>query len=149
MRPVMLNKNDEQFLRRLKNYNTVIILVATYVVALAGWVIGFREMSSGGQLSMPFVLLLLVFIWKKILLAKTDSMPILMAMLIAGLWLENLDDVFQTLVFTTVDKPGPTFFLLWLRKFAENAAYLLFLTRRWFKFRVWVKDFCKRCWCCR
>lgn len=98
------------------------------------------------------------------------SFPIEIAMIISGLWLENIDDTFQTLVFPTVEDGGTvTFFTLWLRKFLENAWYLLFFTGtaapyyltpshgshfnstapdRWFQFRVWIKDLLKRFFTC-
>lgn len=49
-------------------------------------------------------------------------------MLISGFWLENLDDVFQTLVFPSVANGFLSYFFLWFRKALENLAYLLFLT---------------------
>lgn len=43
-------------------------------------------------------------------------------MLISGLWLENLDDVFQTAVFPVVDDPDVNYMAIGLRKIGENLA---------------------------
>jgi hypothetical protein len=85
---------------------------------------------------MPIVLLIIVFAWKKIILSMTDNFPVEIAMVISGLWLENVDDIFQTLVFglSTEVNFRASFFSLWGRKFFENLAYLLFLTDTWFRF---------------
>lgn len=105
-----------------------------FIVVLGCWVMLYREINgrrnAAGQVAMPFLLLFIVFFWKKYYLAISDDFPIEIAMLISGLWLENMDDTFQTTVFTiTADlEPGPTFFIIWLRKVLENLAYLLFLT---------------------
>ncbi len=80
----------------------MIIIITIYVIMLTFWVILYREVGRKGRAILPFLLLLIVFIFKKVLLSATDTFPITIAMLIAGLWLENLDDVFQTVVFPIV-----------------------------------------------
>lgn len=150
MRAVMWHQGCTYYKDRLKQYRKVIFVITIYVIILACWVIAYRELGRQGRAILPFVLLVIVFFFKKILLSVTDSFPITIAMLIAGLWLENLDDVFQTIVFPVVpDSDVFLFFLLWLRKTAENVAYILFLTRGWFRFRVWIKAFLKRLFCPR
>lgn len=97
------------------------------------------------EIFLPFLLLIIAFTFKKILLAITHTVPYEIAMILSGLWIENLDDTFQTLVFPVAadfDRPV-VFFSLWLRKILENLAYLLFLTDFWFRFRVWIKGYLK------
>jgi hypothetical protein len=57
----------------------------------------------------------------------------------AGLWVENLGDVFVALAFPTAERPGPTFAVIWLVRVAENLLYLWFQLNIWFKFRIWIK----------
>ena len=57
----------------------------------------------------------------------------------AGLWVENLGDVFVTLAFPTAEAPGPTYAIIFLIRIVENLAYLWFQLNIWFKFRVWIK----------
>lgn len=131
------------YAEQLSAYMAVVVAVFMYIIVLSLWLLAYREGSSVTQGILPFVLLLLVFGWKKYLLAKTDHFPVVIAMLISGFWIENLDDMFQTMVFPSVDSEVSAYITLWVRKFGENLAYLLFLTERWFIFRVWIKDFLK------
>lgn len=57
----------------------------------------------------------------------------------AGLWVENLGDVFVTLAFPTAEEPGPTFAIIFLVRVVENLSYLWFQLDIWFKFRIWIK----------
>ena len=129
----------------VKQFRRIMVAIFLYILVMTFWVLAYVEANSAGQAVLPFLLFILVFGWKKWLLSLTDRLPIVMAMLIAGLWVENLDDMFQTMVFPTAERPGPAFATIWLRKFVENAAYMIFLTDTWFRFRVWIKDFLKRC----
>eukprot|EP00053_Salpingoeca_punica_P011530 m.102699 g.102699 ORF g.102699 m.102699 type:complete len:555 (+) comp15698_c0_seq1:130-1794(+) len=134
---------------KLREFRPVCINIAAYVACLAVWTIVYRQATSYVQVIMPYVLLVLVFGFKKWMLGLSDKYPLVIGMLLAGLTLENLDDTFQTLVFPVVSKPGVGFLSIGLRKFFENAAYLLFFTESWMRFRVWIKDFLKRFFTCR
>eukprot|EP00050_Salpingoeca_kvevrii_P012741 m.24546 g.24546 ORF g.24546 m.24546 type:complete len:624 (-) comp4287_c0_seq1:139-2010(-) len=133
---------------QLHNFTKVVIAVSTYIIVLTIWVVTYRNSSGFGQALLAYLPLILVFIWKKILLSITDVFPLELAMLISGFWLENLDDIFQTLVFPSVADGALSFFFLYSRKILENVAYLVFLTEWWFAFRVWIKDFLKRLFTC-
>eukprot|EP00051_Salpingoeca_urceolata_P012961 m.161812 g.161812 ORF g.161812 m.161812 type:complete len:517 (-) comp17655_c1_seq1:51-1601(-) len=149
LRPFVWTCGCSFYRDRLVQFAKVMVVMFVYVILLSGWVMLYREIDArenvAGGVALPFMLLLVVFILKKVLLAVTDDFPIEIAMLISGLWLENLDDVFQVLVFPTAAdlKPSATFAAIWLRKFAENIAYIAFLTDHWFRFRVWIKVFLK------
>lgn len=85
------------------------------------------------------MLAFITFIFKKVLLALTDNYPIEIAMVISGLWLENLLDIFITLAYPTATKLGPTFAVIWFTRVVEDVAYLGFQLNIWFRFRVWIK----------
>eukprot|EP00039_Didymoeca_costata_P003831 m.69971 g.69971 ORF g.69971 m.69971 type:complete len:623 (+) comp12096_c0_seq1:201-2069(+) len=127
----------------MKSFSACVISVFLYILLMSFWLLAYHESDSVGQAILPFVLLVPVFGWKKYLLAKTDQFPIVIAMLMAGFWVENLDDIFQTMVFPSVDSPGTAYVALFARKLGENVSYLIFLTEWWFRFRVWIKDFFK------
>lgn len=131
------------YTKQLRCYISVVVSLFLYILVLSFWLLAYRQSPAVAQALLPFVLLVLVFGWKKYLLAKTDTFPVVIAMLIAGFWIENLDDMFQTMIFPSVENEISGYITLWIRKFGENLAYLLFLTNRWFVFRVWIKDFFK------
>ncbi len=76
--------------------------MVVYVIINSCWVIAYREFGRKGRALLPFLLLIIVYIFKRMLLSASDGFPITIAILIAGLWVENLDDVFQTVVFPVV-----------------------------------------------
>jgi hypothetical protein len=134
---------------RLKDFRLMCINLAAYIAVLCVWTIGYRQATSQVQFMMPFVLLFLVFGFKKWMLSLSDKYPLVIAMMLAGFALENLDDTFQTLVFPVVDRPGIGFFTIGFRKFLENVAYLGFFTSGWFKFCIWIKDAFKNFFTCK
>jgi hypothetical protein len=108
-------------------------------LVLAAYMIANAFSDSVGQGFITVALAVIGFIFKKILLQMADPINLETAMLVAGLWVENLGDVFVTLAFPTAHKPGPTFAIIWLARVAENLAYLWFQLNIWFKFRIWIK----------
>eukprot|EP01135_Chromosphaera_perkinsii_P008378 Nk52_evm3s1315 gene=Nk52_evmTU3s1315 len=135
--------NVDLFKSKLSLFTKILSFFFLYIVILSLYVIGFSEVGSILQVVLTISLELLVFIFKKILLAYTDALPLEMSMIFAGLWLENLNDMFQTLAYPSVHSPGIVFVVLWVVKTGGNIAYLLFLTDIWFRFRVWIKAFFK------
>eukprot|EP01135_Chromosphaera_perkinsii_P006801 Nk52_evm2s598 gene=Nk52_evmTU2s598 len=134
----------KHYLDTLWQFSKCMITVFIFTLVLACYVIGFSA-AGGGILQslLTFALMIFAFIFKKILLAQTDQFPLEAAMVIAGLWVENLDDIFTTMAYPSVDSPEITFIVLWFSKFFGNIWYLLFLTDYWFSFRVWIKAFFK------
>eukprot|EP00045_Choanoeca_perplexa_P009057 m.85678 g.85678 ORF g.85678 m.85678 type:complete len:607 (+) comp14730_c0_seq1:166-1986(+) len=135
---------------RLKEFRKIVVGAFVFILMLSVWVVSFRYGDDAYRAASTVILLFVVFFFKKYILAVTTSYPIEIAMILSGLWLESLDDVFQSVVFPSV--PRSTVFIygiLFGRKFLENLAYLFFLTKRWFLFRVWIKDFLKRSFTCR
>lgn len=96
-------------------------------------------MLFGVQGMLTGLLSFITFIFKKVLLSLTDKYPIEIAMVISGLWIENLVDIFITLAYPTATELGPTFAAIWLTRVAEDVSYLGFQLNLWFKFRVWIK----------
>ncbi|KJE96917.1 hypothetical protein CAOG_07165 [Capsaspora owczarzaki ATCC 30864] len=135
---------------RLKVFLKVEICLLILMGLLTLYTIAFRVGSSSVQSILSFVLFIVTFIFKKILLSITDVFPIEISMLIAGLWMEHLDDTFAIVAYPQVENPeSATFFAVAASKFIQNMAYLLFLTDVWFRFRVWIKAFLKGVFTCR
>eukprot|EP00127_Corallochytrium_limacisporum_P001334 Clim_evm24s51 gene=Clim_evmTU24s51 len=145
-RDVMDPKRYREIVRR---YIYICITIFIFICMLGFYIIAFREAGSGFQRILVLALSFALFMFKKALLAIGDSLPIEMAMLIAGMWLENLDDVLQTMAYPNVDEPGGTFTLILAVKFLENVAYMFFLTRLWFRFRIWIKNALKYWFQCK
>jgi hypothetical protein len=96
---------------------------------------------------LPVCLVLVTFITRKVLLAITHPIPIETAMIISGLWVENMEDMFQVFAFPSVREPS-TFAMMWAVTAVSNLLNLLFLCDGWFRFRIWVKEFLKRVFTC-
>lgn len=120
------------FVRILCVFFVFWLLMLLYIIANA-------HSQGVGQGFLTFGLAIVTFIFKKILLSMTDTYPLEMAMVISGLWLENLVDLFIILAYPTATRLGPTFAVIWVTRVAEDIAYLGFQLDAWFKFRVWVK----------
>jgi hypothetical protein len=134
----------EFYSRRLRDFSQITLAIVLYVPVLATWTIVYRNLNTVGQAIMPIGLLVLVYMWKKAILTRSDHFPLVMAMLLSGFFIENLDDVFQTIVFPVVASPRIGFVTIGVRKFLENSAYIFLFSERWFKLRVSLKDGLKR-----
>eukprot|EP01090_Pellita_catalonica_P014192 TRINITY_DN3558_c0_g1_i2.p1 TRINITY_DN3558_c0_g1~~TRINITY_DN3558_c0_g1_i2.p1 ORF type:complete len:390 (-),score=38.36 TRINITY_DN3558_c0_g1_i2:27-1196(-) len=126
------------FGRAFLKYVLVAFFVYVHVLILTMYIITFREAPSFVQPFLTLTLAIVTFVFRKVLLSLTDDFPIEVAMLIAGLWIENMDDMFQTLAYPSVQDPV-TYVYIWIVNFFVNISNLLFLTRPWFRFRVWIK----------
>ncbi|CAD7700692.1 unnamed protein product [Ostreobium quekettii] len=123
-------------------YRQFVRIMATFVVfmlILWAYIIANTNTDGSGQGFYTVALAIITFIFKKVFLAMTDPYPIEIAMVISGLWLENLVDVFITLAYPTARGSVVTLVIIWLSRIAEDVAYLGFQLDIWFKFRVWIK----------
>eukprot|EP00127_Corallochytrium_limacisporum_P001062 Clim_evm9s36 gene=Clim_evmTU9s36 len=134
---------NENYFKRMHLWFCINILTVTiFVFVMYGYIFVFRELDATGQRFLSIVLVFVLFIFKAILLALGDPLPIEVQMIISGFWLESVEDVFQVLVFPVVEDPTGTFFLLAALRALEQMAYLFFLTEFWFHIRVWLKRLC-------
>ncbi|KAL6068271.1 L-cystine transporter [Balamuthia mandrillaris] len=113
------------------------VILLNFVI-LACYVLAFREVSADIQPVLTATLAILPFILRKVLLSLTEPFPIEIAMLISGFWINNMNDMFQTLAYPSVKSPI-NYFYIWLLQFFTDVANLSFLTNPWFKFRTWIK----------
>lgn len=117
-------------------------VVLLYFCIVSGYVVLFREASDDVQNVIIIVLAFVTFLFKKWLLSICDNVvDIEFGMLTAGFWLENLEDLFESLTFPVVKNPE-SFLLMYFTTLVTNIAYLLFLTKRWFTIRLWIKSHC-------
>ncbi|KJE88446.1 hypothetical protein CAOG_00103 [Capsaspora owczarzaki ATCC 30864] len=130
-------------------YMKVMLAVVLFIGCLTVLVLFINIGDYVAQRVLVVMIGIVAFIFKKILLALTDPFPLESAMLISGLWVEHLPDVFITMAYPYVSEPAGTYAVFFLVSFFKNVAYLLFLTPYWFRFRIWVKDFLKNVLCCK
>eukprot|EP01025_Chloroclados_australasicus_P015145 TRINITY_DN1720_c0_g3_i1.p1 TRINITY_DN1720_c0_g3~~TRINITY_DN1720_c0_g3_i1.p1 ORF type:complete len:591 (+),score=57.26 TRINITY_DN1720_c0_g3_i1:168-1940(+) len=129
---------QEHYLVTLRVFRKICIVMQLYMGILMLYIIMNDLVDSRYTGFFTFVLAIITFIGKKVLLAFTDKYPMEVAMVISGLWLENLEDLFVTLAYPIIPS-GISFLIIWLTKVGENVAYLGFQLDIWFKFRVWIK----------
>lgn len=129
----------ERYLSKLRTFEKILIYFALFWLVLLGYIIANGSIESSAQGLLTVALTVITFIFKKIFLSLTDSYPLEVAMVIAGLWLENIVDLFITLAYPTATEAGDTYAVIWLSRVAENVAYLGFQLNAWFRFRVWIK----------
>eukprot|EP00045_Choanoeca_perplexa_P013281 m.149774 g.149774 ORF g.149774 m.149774 type:complete len:538 (-) comp16303_c0_seq8:1958-3571(-) len=140
----------KQYMARYKSFRKILIFTAVFVVLLTLWVLGYQQLDQTFRILAPFIFIFVLHFNKRFLLTSGHDYPIELNMLISGLVLENMDDVFQSLVFPLIPESQPfLFFLLVARKFLENVVFLMFFTKTWFAFRVRANDFLKRLATCR
>eukprot|EP01135_Chromosphaera_perkinsii_P006802 Nk52_evm3s598 gene=Nk52_evmTU3s598 len=132
------------YVNTLWTFSKCLITLFIFVVWLNVYIILFAVSSSTAQSILSFMLMIVAFIFKKILLAQTDDFPLEMAMCIAGLWVENLNDIFSTMAYPSVSNPEVTYIFIWFSKFAGDIWYVVFLFDWWFIFRVWIKSVFKK-----
>ena len=96
---------------------------------------GAREKSNWLQPLLNLILALSLFGFRRVVLSLTDLFPLEEAMLISGLWVQSMNDMFVALAYPYVVNPLPTFGYIYLIQFVTNAANLLFVTDTWFKIR--------------
>ncbi|CAD7701521.1 unnamed protein product [Ostreobium quekettii] len=135
----MFDTNRERFMKIYWSFVRLMMVFMIFWLLMLAYIIANANTESAGQGVLTFVLAIVTFIFKKILLAMTDVYPIEVAMVLSGLWLENLVDLFIVLAYPTVTRLGPTFAVILLVRVGEDLAYLGFQFDVWFKFRVWVK----------
>ena len=124
---------------KLAIFTKILIYFLLFWMVLVGYIIANGSTTSRAQGFLTVALTIITFIFKKIFLSLTDSYPIEVGMVISGLWLENIVDLFITLAYPTASEAGPTFAVIWVTRVAENIAYLGFQFDIWFRFRVWIK----------
>ena len=131
--------NAQRYGDKLAIFTKILIYFLLFWMVLVGYIIANGSTDSRAQGFLTVALTIITFIFKKIFLSLTDSYPIEVGMVISGLWLENIVDLFITLAYPTASEVGPTFAVIWVTRVAENIAYLGFQFDAWFKFRVWIK----------
>eukprot|EP00210_Caulerpa_lentillifera_P008594 g8198.t1 len=131
--------DKDRYKSKLNTFTKILFYFAIFWIVLVGYIIANASSDSGAQGLLTLALTIITFIFKKIFLSLTDNYPIEAAMVIAGLWLENIVDLFIALAYPTATSVGWTYLVIWLTRVAENIAYLGFQFEAWFKFRVWIK----------
>ena len=109
---------------------------------LIGYIIGYRYSPSGVQIGLTVTLQIVIFIYRKVLLALTKNFPIDIAMLISGFWIPNLADMFTTLAYPSVHSIY-VYGVLAAVEAGTLMLQLVFLTRGWYLFQSKVKDVIK------
>eukprot|EP01097_Dermamoeba_algensis_P004022 TRINITY_DN268_c0_g1_i1.p1 TRINITY_DN268_c0_g1~~TRINITY_DN268_c0_g1_i1.p1 ORF type:complete len:316 (+),score=49.09 TRINITY_DN268_c0_g1_i1:26-973(+) len=126
----IFNQDDEdkgKFLHRFIYYWRVIITFMLFVSILTLFIFAFRYGNSLAQRFLSPLLAFVIFIFKIVLLAITDELPLETQMLIAALWLENIEDVLQTIAFPYVREPS-TYAIILATNALKNFGLLVFLT---------------------
>ncbi|KAH3757761.1 hypothetical protein Pelo_10438 [Pelomyxa schiedti] len=121
----------------LQGFKVAMVLLA-FLIVLIGYVWSFHFVQSTRQFILPFALAMFVFIFRKTVLSLTDRFSIETAMVISGLWVESLADMFRVMAIPYV-KHSSTFVVLWIVNFFTITSNLVFLTNSWFSFRIWIK----------
>eukprot|EP00210_Caulerpa_lentillifera_P001378 g1326.t1 len=129
----------DRYKSKLSVFVKILQYFAMFWIVLVGYIIANSSSDSSAQGFLTVALSIITFIFKKIFLGLTDHYPLEIAMVIAGLWLENIVDLFIALAYPTASQAGFTYFVIWLTRVAENIAYLGFQFEAWFKFRIWIK----------
>lgn len=137
----------EPFRIVFRSYLRTEIYIAFYYAWMFFYIIVFRFVDGLGQTALPVVLALVTFISKKVLLNFTTPLPIEPAMFLSGFVLENTEDMIAVMALPSVTTSA-TLAAIYVVPTVSNLALLLFLTDPWFRFRVWVKEYCIRLWCC-
>jgi len=125
----------------LFQYAKIVLAIFVHIVVLTLYIIAFALVPSGFQPVLTFFLAIITFFFRKLLLSLTDVFPLEMAMLIASFWVENMDDMFQTLAYPSIRQPI-TYIAIWIINLLANVANLLFLTPQWYRCRVFTKGLC-------
>ncbi|KAL6075960.1 L-cystine transporter [Balamuthia mandrillaris] len=133
-----VQKRTKAQLAKSLNYLKIAIAIFIHIGILTSYIVAYREVPSSVQPALTFTLAIITFILRKTLLSFTDPYPLEIAMLIAALWAENMDDMFQTLAYPSVTEPI-NYVYIFIVNFFANVLNLLFLTPQWFRFRVWIK----------
>uniref|UniRef100_A0A7S1TE76 Transmembrane protein n=1 Tax=Compsopogon caeruleus TaxID=31354 RepID=A0A7S1TE76_9RHOD len=111
-----------------------------FTAAAASYTIAYREASPAGQGGLVIALAFLTFIVRRVSLSLYDPYPLDIATLVAGLWFQNISDLFQTLAFPQVASPK-VFAAIWVANSFGNISLLGFLTKAWiFTLRPWLKS---------
>eukprot|EP00730_Choanoeca_flexa_P003247 TRINITY_DN11340_c0_g1_i8.p1 TRINITY_DN11340_c0_g1~~TRINITY_DN11340_c0_g1_i8.p1 ORF type:complete len:538 (+),score=74.69 TRINITY_DN11340_c0_g1_i8:38-1651(+) len=140
----------KDYIAKYKSFRKILIFTAVFVLLLTLWVIGYKRLDDTFRILAPFIFIFVIHFNKRFLLTSGHDYPIELNMLISGLVLDSMDDVFQSLVFPLIPESQPfLFFLLVSRRFLENTVFLFFFTRTWFGFRVRANSFLKRFFTCR
>ena len=95
VKPLVWHCACSYYVDMLKRYVKIIFTVGLFVCILGVWIVFYKSATSRQQAYLPFVLFIVVFIFKKTLLSLTDPYPFEIAMLISGFWIENLFNTFQ------------------------------------------------------
>src|SRR5690606_673303 len=96
-----------------------------HFLGLVGYIIAYRYLPGAAQPFLTLGLIISVFILRKVLLAFTSIFPLPIAMLISSLWIENMSDMFQVLVYPSIHD-YQVYFGLWILSFFGNVVNLLF-----------------------
>lgn len=116
--------NKDRYYHRLHVFKKILICFLTLWIILLAYILANATSSGVGQGFLTVALTIITFIYKKIFLAFTDVYPIEVAMVISGLWLENLVDLFIFLAYPTAVQIGATYVVIWISRVGENVAYL-------------------------
>jgi hypothetical protein len=84
-----LVKECETYFRRF------VLLVALYIPILVAYLVAFRESGSALQSFLNFAMVFITFIYRRVMLSKLDPLPLDIAQLFSGLWVQNMFDSVQ------------------------------------------------------
>mmetsp|Transcript_21839 Transcript_21839/g.32433 ORF Transcript_21839/g.32433 Transcript_21839/m.32433 type:complete len:350 (-) Transcript_21839:11-1060(-) len=132
-------------------YTRIFLTQVVWMLALAGYTLAFRALkdsSTGQNILYGMVAFILLFV-RKYWLCVTEPLPIEYAMLISGFWMTNMNDMFFTVAYPSVDEPDVTYPLIFMLQMIGSLMSLVQLTDAWFRFRVWIKQWLKSMFCCR
>lgn len=111
------------------------------------YIFAYRYSDSAGQTVLPLNLAVVTYLCKKAMLKVTEPFPLEQAMFVSGFVVENAEDMFSVMAFPSVIS-SRSLISVWAVPTLSNLALLFFLTDRWFRFRLWIKEAIKRAVCC-
>lgn len=111
-----------------------------FISALSVYAIAFREASSFLEAMLVIAISLCTFIVRRLSLTLLDPFSLEISMLVSGFWIQNLNDILQTLAFPQINNPL-VFIAIWSANAFANLSMLFFISDTWIiKIRPQLKN---------
>ncbi|GMH40375.1 hypothetical protein BSKO_08279 [Bryopsis sp. KO-2023] len=134
-----LGRNNAKFVKIFHQLVRLMAALVAYYCILIGYILASRRCTGTGQGFLTVALSILTSIWKNMSVRMVDFFHVEIVVLIAGLWLENLADVFISLALVTATHPRLTFTVIFATRVLEDIGYMLSEANKWRSLCNWVK----------
>lgn len=143
-------KNECTFYWQKVRTSLKIMALTAFMFALfVGYTLVYRQIPGEFQKMMTGLWVFILLFLKKGCLTITEMIPYELSMLFAGFGVNNMSDTFFVAVYPNIQDPQSTYTIIFFIISGTDYLYLLFITRTWFRFRIWIKGRLKSCFCCR